>query len=165
MAMRYIKHSEKEYLKLKLRIIEIESHFKVNLTRPDRSINIVYLKAIIANEFKYINHISVGKAFGVVHASIINLHKIFNRLKNNVNFIYLMDAYEKRDIEMYNKFCKIIKERPKIKKIINKPFQLNISIKEVIPILKKNSKHYLWNKSFEKWEMKDWKEFNKLKGN
>lgn len=166
---RYNFHDELSYLRLKLRIIEIEQYFKIDLLKKDRSVNVVYLKAIIANEFKNVNHISSGKAFGVRHCNIINLHKIYSRLQKDKKFIMLINAYNNRNIELYHDFCKLHKGKPKVKRNqldkVQRFTEFNVTMKEAIPILRENKSHYLWNKSFSKWEMKDWKEFERLKQN
>lgn len=36
------------------------------------------------------------------------------------------------------------------------------SFNEVLEILRKNPKHYLWNKQVTKWTIYDWKEFEKI---
>lgn len=36
---------------------------------------------------------------------------------------------------------------------------------EVLVVLRKYMKHYLWNKHFTDWNVNDWIEFNKLKNN
>lgn len=36
---------------------------------------------------------------------------------------------------------------------------------EVLIVIRKNMKHYLWNKNFNEWNKNDWIEFNKLKNN
>jgi len=164
---RYNFHDESEYLRLKLRIIEIEQTFKIDLLRKDRSVNVVYLKSIIATEFKHLNHISSGRAFGIKHCSIINLHKVFRRLEKDKFFIILIEAYKKRDIDLYHSFCKLNKGKPKVKRKnldkVKRFTEFNITMKEAIPVLRQNKNHYLWNKSFSMWELKDWKEFEMLK--
>ena len=34
------------------------------------------------------------------------------------------------------------------------------SLKEIVSVLRKNNKHYLWNKPVVNWDYTDWNEFN-----
>jgi len=53
-------------------------------------------------------------------------------------------------------------ELPK-KNTIKKPNRLEVSLFEILNVLRKDNKHYLWNKHIYKWSISDWNIYNNLK--
>lgn len=82
-----------------------------------------------------------------------------DKMKWNLNG-FIGQPYLKEDIQkVLSEFKpdKTIKIRNEKIKSISK-----YSKEEVLIVLRKHMKHYLWNKYFTDWKQKDWIEFNKL---
>lgn len=56
----------------------------------------------------------------------------------------------------------ITKFKEKKSKVKNNKFLKKYTTEQICVILRKNPKHYLWNKQVTKWTIYDWKEFEKI---
>ena len=162
-------------------IQEIETILNCPITSPKRDLHLVYLRSLVSHDLRLKQGLTlyrIAKMINRTHASIVNVFNNLEYYRKDPLFKYIENAYRNSDIKEVEKFFaeqrvrrlqynklhheKTYKRKPRVEK--EKVKHIPFERPHILVVAEKLRKvdTQLNNKPYNKWEYKDFLEYNKL---
>jgi hypothetical protein len=170
---------------------EIKELFKIDIREKNRSFENYTMRMLwsIQNKKNFNTITALSKYLNLGHGAVLSMFKHQNKHITDPKFIVLKEAFEKKDINIFNKYFYlkdklyfeqliILKEnrKPTEKDQVVKKYEktnnknlvcqqkesMQNVIKTLRPLPKNHQAYYLWNKPLQQWSVADWETYYKI---